>query len=380
VHRTLTPAELARDLAIPDLTDPDDGPHALQALVDLATTALVDRWACTVRRQRGPRAVSVADNYDRLGFRSGDVTRDARYTRYVDDDHLLRSHTSALVPPGLRGIAAAAAAAADADGDGLDDVLLVAPGITYRRDAIDRLHTGTPHQLDLWRVRRARTLTPEHLDGMIDALVKALLPGHRHRCEPRVHPYTLAGRQIDVHTGDEWVEIGECGLAHPDVLAGAGLDPATWSGLAMGLGLDRLLMVRKGVPDIRLLRSTDPRVAGQMLDLAPYRPVSHLPPVRRDLSVAVPADDTAEDLGDRVRAALGVDADLLEAVGIVSETPGDQLPPAAIERLGLGPGQKNVLVRLVIRPYERTLTDAEANRLRDRVHAAIHQGSVPLTA
>lgn len=371
MHRTLTPAELARDLAIPDLTE---GHHAIRALVDHAAAALRDRWGCAVRAHRGPRVVSVADNYDRLGFRAGDVTRDARYTRYVDDDHLLRSHTSALVPPALRAVAGAA---------DVDDVLVVCPGVTYRRDAIDRLHTGTPHQLDLWRVRRGpgRALTPAHLDGMIDTLVKALLPGSRHRCEPRVHPYTQEGRQIDVLVDHEWVEIGECGLAHPDVLRGAGLDPAAgWTGLAMGLGLDRLLMVRKGVPDIRLLRSTDPRVAGQMLDLAPYRPVSHLPPVRRDLSVAVPDDDTAEDLGDRVRAALGDDADLLEAVEVVAATPGDQLPPAAIERLGLGPDQKNVLVRLVIRPYERTLTDAEANGLRDRVHAAIHQGTVPLTA
>ena len=370
MQRTLTPAERARDLAIPDLTDPDDGAHALQLLVDLAATALADRWACSVRRQRGPRVVSVADNYDRLGFRSGDVTRDARYTRYVDDGRLLRSHTSALMPPALRAIADGG------DTGDPDDVLLVGAGITYRRDAIDRLHTGTPHQLDLWRARRGRPLTPAHLDGMIDALVKALLPGRRYRCEPRVHPYTRAGRQIDVSVDGEWVEIGECGLAHPDVLHGAGLEG--WTGLAMGLGLDRLLMVRKGIPDIRLLRSTDPRVATQMRDLDPYRPVSHLPPMRRDLSVAVPADDTAEDLGDRVRAALGDDADLLEAVTILSETPADDLPPAAIERLGLGTDQKNVLVRLVIRPYERTLTDAQANGLRDRAHAAIHQGTVPL--
>lgn len=364
---TLTPAELARDLAIPDLTDPDDGLNALQALIGLAADALADRWACAVRTHRGPRVVSVADNYDRLGFRAGDVTRDARYTRYVGDHHLLRSHTSALVPPALRAL----------HDDDVDDVLLVCPGITYRRDAIDRLHTGTPHQLDLWRARRARPLTPEHLDGMIDSLVKALLPDCRYRCEPRVHPYTLAGRQIDVRVDHEWIEIGECGLAHPDVLAGAGLGVADgeWTGLAMGLGLDRLLMIRKGIPDIRLLRSTDPRVAGQMHDLALYRPVSYLPPVRRDLSVAVPADDTAEDLGDRVRAALGDDADLLEAVTILSETPRDELPPAAIDRLGLGPDQKNVLVRLVIRPYERTLTDAEANAVRDRAYAAIHAGA-----
>ena len=372
--RTLTPAELARDLAIPDLTEPATGPHAHQLLVERAAATLADRWACAVRTHRGPRIVTLADNYDRLGFGAGAVTRDARYTRYVDEGHMLRSHTSALIPAALRAVAETP----DDDRDRPDDVLLVCPGITYRRDAIDRLHSGTPHQLDLWRVRRGRPLTPEHLDGMIDALVKALLPGHRYRCEPRTHPYTLRGLQVDALDGDRYVEVGECGLAHPDVLAGAGLDPGEWTGLAMGVGLDRLLMVRKGIPDIRLLRSTDPRVADQMRDLEPYRPVSHLPAVRRDLSVAVPADDTVEDLGDRARVALGDDADLVEEVAILSETAYRELTPAAVERLGLTPDQKNVLVRLVIRPYERTLTDAEANAVRDRVHAAVHQGTVPL--
>lgn len=163
-------------------------------------------------------------------------------------------------------------------------------------------------------------------------------------------------------------------LAHPEVLAGAGLRNA--HGLALGMGLDRLLMLRKGIPDIRLLRSGDPRVVGQMLDLDPYRPVSNLPAISRDLSLAVDAHDTSEDIGDRVREALGADAALIEEVAVLSETPLDALPPVAAGRLGIRPGQKNVLVRLVIRPHERTLTDVDANRLRHRVSAAVHQGSV----
>jgi phenylalanyl-tRNA synthetase alpha chain len=142
----------------------------------------------------------------------------------------------------------------------------------------------------------------------------------------------------------------------------------------MGLGLDRLLMLRKGIGDVRLLRAADPRVAAQMGDLAPYRPVSAMPPVRRDLSVAVAADTVAEDLGDRVRAALGARAASVESVEVVAETRAADLPPAARARLGIRPGQKNLLVRLVLRDLERTLTDADANRLRDEVYAAIHAG------
>jgi len=143
----------------------------------------------------------------------------------------------------------------------------------------------------------------------------------------------------------------------------------------MGIGLDRALMLRKGIDDIRLLRSTDPRVAAQMRDLEPYRPVSAQPPVRRDLSIAVAAETTAEELGDRVRAALGDRAAAVEAIEVLSETPGQELPTQAAERLGLQPGQKNVLVRIVLRHPTRTLLDREANELRDSVYAAVHEGT-----
>ena len=366
----LDPAALARDLALPDLTDPDAAPgHALQLLVDTAVSALAHDWRAERRIVRAHPIVSLDDNYDRLGFAADAVTRDARYSRYVSDTRLLRTHTSALVPPALRRLAAEGA-------DRPRDVLLACPGMVYRRDAIDRLHTGTPHQLDLWRVAACR-LTTDDLRSMIATVVGAVLPGRTWRVTAAVHPYTEHGLQIDVAADGEWVEIGECGLAAPAVLAGAGLDaPTHVSGLAMGLGLDRLLMLRKGIPDIRLLRSDDPRVADQMKDLAPYRPVSSHPPIRRDLSIAVEGAPGEEELGDVVREALDDDAAAVEVVQIVSDTAGDDLPEAARQRLGLLPGQRNLLVRIVLRHVDRTLTDAEANALRDRIYGAVHQGTV----
>ena len=111
-----------------------------------------------------------------------------------------------------------------------------------------------------------------------------------------------------------------------------------------------------------------------MLDLEPYRPVSMQPPVRRDLSVAVDASRTPEELGDRVRQALGERVESLESVEVLAETAYDAVPPPARARIGLQPGQKNVLVRIVIRDLVRTLTSQEANRLRDAVYAALHEG------
>jgi len=365
MQRTALSAEaLGRALAVRDLTDPIQGAHALQLVVAAAVEALGGAWACDVAVERGSPIVPVEDNYDRLRYPPGGAARDARYTRYVSATHLLRTQTSAMVPPFLARLAPALPR----------DLLLACPGIVYRRDAIDRLHAAEPHQLDLWRVRAAPALGARDLDEMIRLVAAAAVPGAEIRTVPAAHPYTLAGRQVDAREGGAWVEIGECGLAHPAVLADAGL-PDGWTGLAMGLGLDRIVMLRKGLPDIRLLRSTDPRIAAQMADLAPWRPVSRHPPVRRDLSVAVAEDADAEVLGDRVREALGARAADVEAVESLSETPREALPEAARRRLGILPGQKNVLLRVVLRALGRTLTADEANRLRDDVYAAVHEGT-----
>jgi phenylalanyl-tRNA synthetase alpha chain len=364
---TISPDHVAAALALRDLTDPAQGPHAAGLLLDAAVDALAGRWGSTVRVLRSSPAVSVEDNYDRLGYPASAITREARYSRYLADTVMLRSHTTAGVPPALRALAAEPQPPAD--------VLLVLPGLVYRRDVIDRVHVGEPHQVDLWRITRGEV----DLDDMLGTLVEAVLPGARLRTTPARHPYTERGRQLDVRVGDDWVELAECGLAAPHVLATAGLDPSRWRGLALGMGLDRAVMLRKGVPDIRLLRATDPRIAEQMLDLTPWRPVSMLPAVRRDLSIVASAgvdDELLDDelLGDRARTALGADADVLESLSVLTRTPHEALPPPARARLGTAPGQVNLLLRLVLRPLDRTLTDAEANTVRDRVYAALHEG------
>lgn len=364
----LTGASLRRAIGIRDLTDPHAGAHAMQSLVGAAIDALTALWDCEARVVRGSIVVAVADNYDRLGYPPDAIARDERYSRYVCEGAMLRSHTSASIPAALRALAREA--------EPPRDVLLAVPGITYRRDAIDRLHSGEPHQLDLWRLSRGAPLDRAALRAMIDAVVTRLLPGRRVALADAAHPYTREGLEIHVESEDGAIEIGECGLASPDVLAGAGLAPDRWSGLAMGLGLDRLLMLRKGVPDIRLLRFEDPRIAAQMLDLAPYREVSRQPPVRRDLSIAVEPGTSVEELGDRVRAALGDDAVLVESVTIESRTPARELSEVARARIGLSLEQENVLLRVVLRAVDRTLTHPECNVLRDAIRAAVHRGSM----
>jgi phenylalanyl-tRNA synthetase alpha chain len=255
------------------------------------------------------------------------------------------------------------------------------PGLVYRRDAIDRTHVGAPHQVDLWRIASHPRLNEVTLEKMVGTIVDAVLPGAIWRAVPATHPYTTAGRQIDVLVNGAWLELAECGLVAPALFDRAGGNSTRgnskrWSGLALGMGLDRALMLRKGIDDIRLLRSEDPRIHTQMLDLEPWRPVSVMPPIRRDISIVVNETSDAETLGDTVRSALGERVDDLEAVDILSVTEYEALPPGARERLAIKPGQVNALLRITLRPLSRTMTDDEANELRDVVYRAVHEGSV----
>lgn len=375
----LSLTELNSALAVRDLTAPSSGAHAMQLLLADVVAALERLWGIPSEVHRLNPLVATADNYDRLGYSPGDVTRDSRYSRHVSPTVMLRSHTSSGIPALLDSLRGEL---------GRYDRLHVLPGLVYRRDAVDRTHVGTPHQVDLWRITARGLLGPAELRAMMAAVVEAVLPAADHpgvswRSTPATHSYTAAGQQLDVLVtlpdgSREWLELAECGLVAAPVLRGSQLDPRRWAGLALGLGLDRALMLRKGIPDIRLLRSQHPDIRGQMTDLRPYRTVSVMPGIRRDLSLVLPdpADADAELLGDLARSALGTDAEVLASLEIKAVTPTADLPAAAVERLRLAPGDVNVLLSLVLQPLDRTLTDAEANQLRDRVYTALHRGKV----
>ena len=360
----LTTQSLSNVLKLTDLTNVRHENHAMQRLIHDIHTELAKQWQCNRQLVRTNAVVPIENNYDRLGYPPEGAARDARYTRYVTKQLILRTQTSAAVPDVLDGLSI----------DPPRDLLLVLPGLVYRRDSIDRLHCGEPHQLDLWRIvdgGRNSPMTTEHLQQMIAIVMQTALPGAAWRTHVSSHPYTEQGVQIDAQWHDEWVEVGECGLAARTILDNAGLVDHT--GLAMGLGLDRLLMLRKNIPDIRLLRSQDSRVRSQMNDLQPYRPVSAMPAIHRDLSLCVEQSMREEEIGDIIRTRL-CEVECIEALVIKSETPYDDLPSSAHSRMGMRPGQKNVLLQITIRHMGRTLTDEEANAVRNKVYKLLHQG------
>jgi phenylalanyl-tRNA synthetase alpha chain len=359
----LSAEQLSQALALRDLADEAQGVHAINLLVQEIASALQAKYRLLPEIHRGSRIVPVADNYDRLYYPPDGAARDSRYTRYVDPGHVLRTQMSAIIPGALRSRPPTN-----------HDRLLLAPGIVFRRDSVDRVHCGEPHQMDVWLVCRRR-VGREDLLELIQTIVQTALPGRHHRCSSTAHPYTVGGLEVEVHDQGSWAEVLECGLIFPRLLDDAGWPSNCWSGLALGMGLDRFVMLRKGLDDIRLLRCREPRIAEQMKDLAKYRPVSRQPAIKRNLSVAVAADLATEEIGDRVRTTLGPRAEHVEEVALISQTDYDRLPVPVRERLGMKERQKNVLIAVTIRDPARSIRREEANDLARQVYQALHEGS-----
>jgi phenylalanyl-tRNA synthetase alpha chain len=247
--------------------------------------------------------------------------------------------------------------------------LIVHPGICYRRDVVDKRHVGEPHQMDIWLMSEHQRLGREALVKFIKTIIHAILPGVSYRLNETSHPYTCNGLEIEVLVDNKWIEVGECGEAHP------GLLKPGYSGLASGWGLDRLVMLIKGMDDIRLLRSTNPKIAAQMTHLEPYIPVSNQPSISRDMSIVTGINTELEDICEQIVEVLGDDAELLESVDILSESQYHQLPQQAIQRLGIQPHQKNLLVRMTLQSLHSSITNQKANILRESVYQKIHQGN-----
>ncbi|MGV1816909.1 hypothetical protein ACQZ6Q_31330 [Rhizobium rhizogenes] len=356
---SLSPERLERYLALPDLTNAELGIHAINVALDKIVKTL-EAW-CDLPGdivRRSP-IVSVAENYDLLFYPPDALARSARYSHYVDTKHILRTHTTAAIPGLLRETAR--------------DRFMVCPGLVYRRDVVDRLHVGEPHQVDLWIARKGRIGRAELLQ-MIEAVVQSLLPGHVYRCNETWHPYTVNGLEVEIAVGDRWVELLECGEIHPWLLNDSGLPSQEWSGLAMGIGLDRLVLLLKGMDDIRLLRSRDPRIAGQMADLSSYNRVSSQPAIRRDMSLCV-VDPDMELIGDRIRGLLGERADWVEDVELKGQSTFEETPEEARLRLGMEPGQVNLLIRVTLRSLDRSISRDEANLVYDELYTALHEGT-----
>ncbi|BAZ41153.1 phenylalanyl-tRNA synthetase alpha chain [Calothrix sp. NIES-4101] len=337
------------------MTNPANGIHVINLIVYQIAEVLSKSGYPEPTIWRSSPITTVANNFDKLYIPLDSLSRSPKYTRYLNDGRVLRTHTTGIIPeilPYLSG-----------------EHLIMHPGICYRRDVVDKHHVGEPHQMDVWWVGKDIIYHTKELVKLIETILYSVLPGITYRLNQTCHPYTRNGLEIEVLVDGKWIEVGECGEAHPDLLK------TGYAGYASGWGIDRLAMLVKGIDDIRLLRSTHPQIAAQMINLEPLRPVSNKPSICRDLSIVTGVDTEIEDICEEIVKVLGNEVDLLEAVDILSETHYHQLPPQAIQRLGMQRNQKNLLVRITLRSLHGSITNQYANTLREVIYQRIHRGN-----
>lgn len=323
-----------------------------------------------VKEYRLSPIVRVEDNYDNLLISKNNISRCSTYTHYVDMTHVLRAHTTAHIPKILNELASVK--------ESWEDVIILLPGLVYRRDVTDKKHLGVIHQIEIWRVVKnsaRRIIKREDLLKTINGLSETCASGWNKRNVDKIHPYTLEGIEVNLVKEDKDVEILEGGVINPKILQNAGLNPDEYSGWALGAGLDRLVMVLKDIPDIRYLRSKNSRIAVQMLDLLPYKEVSLMPAIKRDMSYCVPDHYVEEDIHQEIREALGDDYGIIESIEIIQVIRSGELSESVRNRLGCEINMKNILVRITLRHLEKTLTKAEANILYEKIYKKVNYGN-----
>lgn len=357
---------LKASLAITDFTDPRNGIHAVNIVESNVKRALEETYVgVTIEEVRTRPEVTVKENFDDLLFPADNAGRSSRYTRYVTEDTILRTHTSAAIPSWLKNAAR----------NGISDTIIMLPGMCYRRDVVDRIHCGEPHQLDIWRIKRGLPLFDRSdMIHLVETILGCVVPGYAYRANEVTHPYTMNGLEVEVFVNGSWLEVLECGEAHPTVLKNAGLDPTEYSGLALGMGLDRLVMITKGIEDIRIIRSEDPRIQCQMKNLDKFLTVSDQPSTKRVLSYSASMDKSEEDICEEIRDELGSDAAFIEKIEY-SEILYEQLPEKARVNLGIRSNQKNVVATLIFRSLEGSLPKAIVNEWMGRLYPKLNEGN-----
>jgi phenylalanyl-tRNA synthetase alpha chain len=362
----LTDASVHQALLLTDLTEKNQPDHAVRLLLNEVLQGLAERGWPRAQLQVGPRIVSAEENYGLLGYDPAEITLGSEHTRWVDEHSLLRTQTTSQIPAALQ-------QAAEVRQPG-QTILLAAPGITFRRDSRDRWHCAEPHQMDIWVLGDPELASHEHLLRLVGDVLQSAVPEKSWVYSDSPHHYTEGGIEVNVLNDGVPVEVLECGRIAQSLLQRLQIDPLRHGGLALGMGLDRLTMLRKGIPDIRLLRDQNVRVQAQMHDLDPWTAVSRLPSIARDISLAVTPGLSEEVLTERMLQAAGDCSGWIEEMRIKGRWHRSDLPAQAIERLGMLPGQENVLLHVVLRDCSRSITTGEANALYADIQGAMHEG------
>lgn len=199
----------------------------------------------------GPEIETEWYNFDALNIPANHPARDLWDTFWLRGEgerRVLRTHTS---PVQIRHLEA-----------NPPPTRIIVPGRVFRYEATDATHEAQFYQLEGLLVDKEVTVA--ELKGTIEYFFKKFFGSQiQLRFRPSYFPFVEPGLEVDVSFGGEFLEVLGAGLVHPSVLANSRLDPAVWSGFAFGMGIDRLVMIEHGIPDVRLLYSSDLRLLKQ---------------------------------------------------------------------------------------------------------------------
>jgi len=208
----------------------------------------------------GPEVETDENNFGALNFTEDHPARDMQDTFYTKDGHLLRTHTSAIQVRALRNLK--------------PPFRIIAPGRVFRYEEVDASHENTFYQVEGMVV--GENISIANLIYTMETLLSRVFRKEvKTRLRPGYFPFIEPGFELDIqclvcegkgcsvckHSG--WLELLPCGLVHPNVLSHANHDPKKWTGFAFGLGLDRLVMMRYGINDIRYFQSGNLRFLNQ---------------------------------------------------------------------------------------------------------------------
>ena len=214
---------------------------------------------------QGPEVEAEWFNFDALNFLPDHPARQMQDTFFVDPPEaglVLRTHTSPVQARTLL--------------ERELPVYVICPGKVFRTDELDATHTPVFHQVEGLAVDEG--LTMAHLKGTLDHFAQAVLgEGITTRLRPAFFPFTEPSAEMDLRCfvcrgedpacrtcgGTGWIEWGGCGMVNPRVLVACGVDPDRYSGFAFGMGIERTLMFRNGVADMREMVEGDVRFAAQ---------------------------------------------------------------------------------------------------------------------
>jgi phenylalanyl-tRNA synthetase alpha chain len=339
---------IKRYLSMPDLSRIKDSPIA-----EIVHKILQSPYFKDLDTIQTPEIVPANISFDLFDFPTDHPARSKSDTYYVDDQNILRTHTTVMWYYYLQNEDVKKRMAEN------KPVGCFSFGKVYRKDEIDRKHMNVFHQIDGWYLapKVLKTITQTDLEEALGNIAKAVFgPTVKYRLNKDTFPYTEPSLEMEAELEGNWVEVTGCGVVKGRVLENFGVDSSNYTGWAFGFGLERLAIAAMSLPDIRLLWSDDPRVKKQLHLGQKFVEVSKYPPITRDISFVVNNDFVPNNYFDLIR---DIGGDLIEQVELLDKYQDEKK---------FGAGKISYTYRVVYRSPDRTLTTSEVEPLQNKLY------------